>query len=187
MRIIAGKLKGRRIIAPKKLPVRPTTDRSKESLFNILNNRLEWDSISALDLFAGTGNISYELSSRGVNEITSVDQNRHCIFFITKTSEILELPIFPIKSAVNDFLQRPTRTYDFIFADPPYSFTLEELISIVDQVILYQWISDIGILVIEHDKHLSMETHPHWEETRTYGSNRFSFFRKKAGHKPDSV
>ena len=89
MRIISGTFKGRRLIAPKQLPVRPTTDRAKEALFNILNHRLIWDEIKTLDLFAGTGNISYELASRGVNNLTAVDQNKHCTYFIFGKSKML--------------------------------------------------------------------------------------------------
>ena len=86
MRIISGLLKGRRIIAPKKLPVRPTTDRSKEALFNILNNGYDFSEIRILDLFSGTGNISYEFGSRGVDDIVAVDRNKHCTRFIKETS-----------------------------------------------------------------------------------------------------
>ena len=82
-----GSHKGKRLFAPKKLPVRPTTDRSKEALFNILQHQYDWSSIRVLDLFAGTGNISYEFSSRGVNEVFSVDKNSHCIKFIKQTAE----------------------------------------------------------------------------------------------------
>ena len=91
MRIISGKYKGRKLVAPKKLPVRPTTDMAKEALFNILNNQYYFDEISVLDLFAGTGNISYEFASRGTENITCVDQNYGCIKYINETAELLEL------------------------------------------------------------------------------------------------
>ncbi len=106
MRIISGQYKGKRLIAPKNLPVRPTTDMAKESLFNILNNRYYFQNISVLDLFSGTGNISYEFASRGTEHIISVDQNFHCIQFIKKTIAQLqfEKEITPFKSDVFKFL-----------------------------------------------------------------------------------
>ena len=106
MRIISGTHKGRRIAAPKNLPVRPTTDRSKEGLFNILQHRLEFDTLSVLDLFSGTGNMSYEFASRGVSNITSVDQNSNCIHFIQKTSTELSLNINSIQSESTLFLKK---------------------------------------------------------------------------------
>ncbi|MBT8377462.1 MAG: RsmD family RNA methyltransferase, partial [Bacteroidia bacterium] len=93
MRIISGTYKGRRITAPKNLPVRPTTDMAKEALFNILNNHYYFDSIMVLDLFAGTGNISYEFASRGVEKILAVDENYKCIKFINETAESFNMPI----------------------------------------------------------------------------------------------
>ena len=121
MRIISGKHKGRRITAPKNLPVRPTTDMSKESLFNILNNHFNFNGLKVLDLFSGTGNISYEFASRGAGPITSVDGDMGCVNFIKKTATELDLDISAIKSDVFSFLERNKTTYDIIFADPPYN------------------------------------------------------------------
>lgn len=177
MRIISGIHKGRRLVAPKQLPVRPTTDRAKEALFNILHHRLVWDEIATLDLFAGTGNISYELASRGVTQLTAVDQNKHCVYFMAKTSEALDLPINVIKNSVEKFLEHPRPTpFDFIFADPPYAFTEEKLTSLADQLVQKDWLTEEGCLIIEHDKHLNLSTHPSFFEERIYGSSRFSFF-----------
>lgn len=176
MRIISGTFKGRRLTAPKQLPVRPTTDRAKEALFNILNNRLVWDEIKTLDLFAGTGNISYELASRGVHNLIAVDQNKYCTYFIHQTAKSFEMPIVVIKSTVEKFLEKPCGPFDFIFADPPYAFTQEQLLAIADKLTLSQWMNKKGLLVLEHDKHLSLSAHPQFEEERTYGSSRFSFF-----------
>ena len=106
MRIISGKYKSRRIIAPNKLPVRPTTDMAKEALFNILNNRYYFDEVSFLDLFAGTGNISYEFSSRGCEKITAVDADYGCIQFINTTATELDLSITALKSEVSAFLEK---------------------------------------------------------------------------------
>ena len=119
MRIISGSHKGRRVIAPKKLPVRPTTDRSKEGLFNILQHRLNFESLHVLDLFSGTGNISYEFASRGIANITAVDQNRHCVNFIKKTATDIGLTINSLQSDSITFLKKKVSHYDLIFGDPP--------------------------------------------------------------------
>ena len=176
MRIISGKHKGRRITAPKKLPVRPTTDRAKEALFNILNHRLEWENIASLDLYAGTGNISFELASRGVTKLTAVDQNKHCAHFIYQTNEALGLSITVVKNSVEKFLANPSGSFDFIFADPPYAFTEEMLLSLANTLLDNNWITKNGLLIIEHDKHLNLKSHQRFSEERTYGSSRFSFF-----------
>jgi len=120
MRIISGSLKGRRITAPKKLPVRPTTDRSKEALFNILNNWVEFSEIRVLDLFSGTGNISYEFGSRGVSNIVAVDQNKYCTRFIEETSTHFNLNVAVVCKNVFDYLKKPHQSFDVVFADPPY-------------------------------------------------------------------
>ena len=100
MRIISGQYKGKRLTAPKSLPVRPTTDFAKEALFNILNHRIDFNDVKMLDLFAGTGNISYEFASRGTQEITCVDADFGCIKFISKIADELSFPIRAIKSDV---------------------------------------------------------------------------------------
>ena len=125
MRIISGSHKGRRVIAPKKLPVRPTTDRSKEGLFNILQHRLNFESLHVLDLFSGTGNISYEFASRGIANITAVDQNRHCVNFIKKTATDIGLTINSLQSDSITFLKKKVSHYDLIFGDPPYDWKAE--------------------------------------------------------------
>ena len=125
MRIISGTYKGRKIIAPAKLPVRPTTDMAKEALFNILNNQYYFDDISVLDLFSGTGNISYEFASRGTEDITAVDDHYACIKFINDTAELFEMPIKTIKSDVFKFLENFGQQYSIIFADPPYDFEVD--------------------------------------------------------------
>lgn len=112
MRIISGSLKGRRILAPKKLPVRPTTDRSKEALFNILTNWVTFNEIRVLDLFSGTGNISYEFGSRGVTEIVAVDQNKYCTHFIEETSSKFGLNFEVINQNVFKFLEKQNQNFD---------------------------------------------------------------------------
>lgn len=176
MRIISGTFKGRRLKAPKQLPVRPTTDRAKEALFNILNNHFNWDEIKTLDLFSGTGNISFELASRGVQELTAVDQNKHCVYFIDQTAQSFEMPITVIKNSVERFLSHPAGNYDFIFADPPYVFSQDQLLTLAAQLLDNNWLNPEGILVIEHDSHINISEHPQCYEDRIYGSSRFSFF-----------
>jgi 16S rRNA (guanine(966)-N(2))-methyltransferase RsmD len=121
VRIISGKFKGRRIFPPKNLPVRPTTDMSKEALFNVLNNHFSFDSLKVMDLFSGTGNISYEFASRGSENITSVDGDFGCVKFIKQIAEEYDFNIAAIKSDVFKFLEKNTNSYDIIFADPPYA------------------------------------------------------------------
>lgn len=178
MRIISGQYKGRRIVAPKKLPVRPTTDMAKESLFNILNNRYYFDEISVLDLFAGTGNISYEFASRGSENITAVDSNFGCVRFISQTAEAFEMPIKAIKSDVYKFIEQCKSSFDIIFADPPYDFE-QELFSRIP-VIVFQngLLEDGGLLIVEHSKHTDLSTLSNFEFSKGYGSSVFSFFFK---------
>ena len=179
MRIISGHFKSRRITAPKNLPVRPTTDMAKESLFNILNNLFYFDDISVLDLFAGTGNISYEFASRGTNQITSVDQDFGCIKFINDTSEKFEMPIQTIKSDVFKFLEKTTLQAHIIFADPPYSFSDEQFTKIAELVFQNNVLANDGILIIEHSKHTDLSSLRHYNYSKSYGGNMFSFFENK--------
>ena len=177
MRIVSGRLKGRRIIAPKKLPVRPTTDMAKEGLFNILNNRIRFAEIEIIDLFAGIGSISFEFISRGTERVTAVDANYDCIKFLTKTSEELDLDLSIIKSDVFDFLEKTSQKADLIFADPPYDLSLEDFENIEEKVRSKSLLKDDGLLIIEHSKHTSLEHLQHFTEQRRYGNSVFSFFQ----------
>jgi 16S rRNA (guanine(966)-N(2))-methyltransferase RsmD len=176
MRIISGIHKGRKIIAPKQLPVRPTTDRSKEALFNILQHRFDFSEIQVLDLYAGTGNISYEFASRGATQITAVDQNRFCIQFIQKTSEALELNITAIKEESQHFIEQNENKYDLIFADPPYEFKEKayEILTDRSQYLLKPG----GLFILEHYKKIKLTHLQGFEYERVYGNNIFSFFAK---------
>jgi 16S rRNA (guanine(966)-N(2))-methyltransferase RsmD len=177
MRIISGKHKSRRINAPQNLPVRPTTDMAKESLFNILNNDYYLDQISVLDLFAGIGSISFEFASRGTQKITTVDQHAGCIQFINKIDKELELNLHTIQSDVYTFLQKCTQTFDVIFADPPYDFAEDEFQKIVDLVFENNLLLDDGTLIIEHSKHTDLSENDTFIKSKTYGGNMFSFFQ----------
>jgi 16S rRNA (guanine(966)-N(2))-methyltransferase RsmD len=159
MRIISGKLKSRRLSAPKNLPVRPTTDMAKESLFNILNNTYYFDAISVIDLFSGTGNISYEFASRGTKKIYSVDAHTGCIRYINTTAKELDLDISTFKSDVYKFLEKTPLKADVIFADPPYDFEEEQFLKIVNLVFDREILNEDGVLIVEHSKHTDLTSH----------------------------
>lgn len=176
MRIISGQYKGRRINAPRKLPVRPTTDMAKEALFNILNNHYYFDEISVLDLFSGTGSISYEFASRGSKNITAVDEDFGCIKFINEISQTFEMPILTIKGDVFKFLENASGQFTVIFADPPYAFADEQFEKIIELVFDNKLLEDDGILVVEHSKHTDLSQLEHFNYSKHYGSSMFSFF-----------
>ncbi len=176
MRIISGTYKGRRISAPKKLPVRPTTDMAKEALFNIINNQFYFDEISVLDLFAGTGSISYEFASRGTETITCVDQDFGCIKFINQTAEAFEMCIQTIKSDVYKFLENTKLKSTIIFADPPYAFTIEQFSKIPELIFQNNLLEEKGLLIIEHSKHTDLSNLVNYSYSKSYGGNMFSFF-----------
>jgi 16S rRNA (guanine966-N2)-methyltransferase len=176
MRIISGLYKGRRITAPKKLPVRPTTDMAKEALFNILHHQYYFDDISVLDLFSGSGNISYEFASRGTEQITAVDDNYGCIKFINETAEAFEMSISTLKSDVFKFLEKSKQKHDIIFADPPYDFEVEKFSKIPELVFQNQLLEDDGLLIVEHSKHTDLSHLDHYSHSKSYGGNVFSFF-----------
>lgn len=178
MRIISGQFKGRRITPPKNLPVRPTTDMLKEALFNILNNNFYFDGIAVLDLFSGTGSISYEFASRGTKTITSVDDNFGCIKFINKTAKTFEMPITAIKSDVFKFLETTNLKLDIIFADPPYTFNISEFSKISELVFKHQLLTKTGLLIIEHSKHEDLSGLPYFNHSKNYGGSVLSFFKE---------
>ena len=172
MRIISGTHKGRRLIAPNTLPVRPTTDRAKEALFNILENRYFFDGKNVLDLFSGTGNISFEFASRGCEKILAVDNNFNCINYIEKTSDELGFNISIIKSNCLQYLKNCKQQFNFIFADPPYDYEkYQELKNLVFEKNL---VKKDGVLILEHNKDTSFEADN--IELRKYGTVHFSVF-----------
>jgi 16S rRNA (guanine966-N2)-methyltransferase len=179
-RIISGKLRGKLIKAPLNLPVRPTTDFAKEGLFNILNNHFYLDEIRVLDLFAGTGNLSFELASRGTESINAVDQDRSCCNFIEKTSTELDFDkiIKVYRSEVFEFLKRDPQAYDLIIADPPFDY--QDYDKLVEKIFSKDLLLEDGYLVIEHDRDHDLSELPHFQEKRKYGKVSFSFFRHEA-------
>ncbi len=176
MRIISGIHGGRRIIPPANMPyTRPTTDIAREGLFNVLQNNLEIDSLSTLDLFGGTGCISYELASRGAKELTIVEQDRNMYDFIKSTAATLKLEnFFLLKADVFKFLQGCTKTFDFIFAGPPYALaTIDDLpVLIFNKKILNKG----GWFVLEHTPRNDYKKSPHYRTERNYGTTIFSIF-----------
>ena len=160
------------------MPVRPTTDMAKEGLFNILNNLVKFKDLKVLDLFAGSGNISYEFCSRGAGPVTAVDENFECIKFIKKTATELELDLTPFKSDVYKFLNKTPGLFDVIFADPPYNFNEKEFQKIAYIVFERKILSASGILIIEHSKHTDLSHTPNFKSSRRYGNSVFSFFEE---------
>lgn len=177
MRIIGGKFGRRRFNPPaNNWPTRPTTDYAKEALYNILQNRIDFENTKMLDLFGGTGNHCYEFLSRGSEEVTYVDNYAKCAAFVKKTAKELEVEdnIKVIKSDVFRFLKNVKEQYDFILADPPYS--LKTLAQLPDLIFENKILAVQGILVIEHDQQNSFEEHKRFIEVRKYGGCMFSFF-----------
>jgi len=172
MRIISGKHKARKIIAPKNLPVRPTTDRAKESIFNILENRYDFSENKILDLFSGTGNLSYEFSSRNALQITAVDINKNCIKFIEKINDELNFNIRTMLSDSFKFVSQTDENFDLIFIDPPYNYNNYHKIK--DIIIERKVINDGGCIIIEHDKRINFNDKN--TEIRKYGSVFFTMF-----------
>ena len=175
MRIISGKYKGRRIQPPTNITARPTTDFAKEGLFNLLNNRIDFEGISMLDLFAGTGGIGIEFVSRDCRNVTSVEQNERHIAFIRKVCSELKIEnLTAIKTDIFKFIDTCHCKFDFIFADPPYD--LKRLTEIPDLIFAKQLLAPDGLFVLEHSVKNSFENHPRFVEHRHYGNVNFSFF-----------
>ena len=178
MRIIAGTLRGRRLNPPANLPVRPTTDMARESLFNILTNYVDFEECTVLDLFAGTGAVSFEFVSRGAREVTAIDINAHCTDFIKSESARMQVPnLRVVRADVFDLLKRANRRFDIVFADPPYA--IDGLASLPDLVFSADILTDDGIFILEHPRDFAFEAHPHFWQHRAYGKVNFSFFANK--------
>jgi len=179
MRIISGKYKGRRFDPPKSFKVRPTTDFAKENLFNVLNNTVDWEDTIALDLFGGTGGISFELVSRGCPQVTCVEKNFNHASFVEKTKEELKIKseLLLLKMDVFSYLERCREQFDLIFADPPYD--MKNFLDVPRIVFEKDLIKPGGIFILEHPKDYDFSGLPLFEEKRVYGSVNFSIFRKE--------
>ena len=178
MRIISGKYKGRRISAPANITARPTTDFAKEGLFNLLNNRIDFEDIDVLDLFAGTGGISIEFVSRDCRTVISIEQNdRHCNFIRKVCNELKISNLSLMKTDVFKFIDSCRTQFDMIFADPPYE--LDKLAEIPDLIFNHKLLKADGLFVLEHSAKQSFQNHPNFVDHRNYGNVNFSFFENK--------
>lgn len=178
MRIIGGEHGGRRINPPSKMPyTRPTTDIAKEGLFNILQNSVDFENTRSLDLFGGTGSISYELASRGVPDLTIVEKDVQMYEFIKKTSEALGLENFKvIRSDVFKFINQAKEKYDLIFAGPPYA--LQNIDDLPKLVFEKDLLNEKGWFILEHTPRNNYENYPFFKSARNYGTTIFSIFEK---------
>jgi 16S rRNA (guanine966-N2)-methyltransferase len=176
VRIISGEHKGILINPPKGLPVRPTTDRAKESLFNILENNFDIDTLTVLDIFSGTGNIAYEFASRGAVKITAVDINEKCVQFIKSTKDKNRFEFLQVfKKDAFAFLKSAPEKYDIIFADAPYAH--KQIIEIPRIVNDKKLLNEKGWLIVEHESLLDLDQEPGFFDKRVYGQSAFSFFK----------
>lgn len=175
MRIIGGQWRGRRLHIPSSTwPVRPTTDFAREALFNILDNRFEYETSKALDLFGGTGIHSVELASRGCTDITYVDRYKASVKFMAQLAKEWDMPVTAVLSDVMRYLKKEKREWDYIFADPPYDFDRYE--ELIELILAPGTLSEHGFSVIEHISKKKLDQLPGFTESRRYGQSVFSFF-----------
>jgi 16S rRNA (guanine966-N2)-methyltransferase len=176
MRIIGGEHGGRKFNPPNNMPyTRPTTDIAKEGLFNVLQHKLDFENLKTLDLFGGTGSISYELASRGVLDLTIVEKDTAMYEFIKKTSATLRLENFKVvKSDVFKFIETCTQKFDFIFAGPPYALAaIDELPRLIFEK---QLLSKDGWFILEHTPRNGYKDFPYYKAERNYGTTVFTTF-----------
>ncbi len=179
MRIISGSLGGRRFNPPSKMPyTRPTTDIAKEGLFNVLQNNLDFEELKTLDLFGGTGSISYELASRGVSNLTIVEKDQRMFDFIKRTASDLKIEnIKVVRSEVFKFIDQCADKFDFIFAGPPYALnTIDEL---PRNIFAKELLNAGGWFVLEHTPRNNYENFPFFKSSRNYGTTIFSIFENR--------
>mgnify|MGYP003334215769 CR=1 FL=1 len=178
MRIITGKLKGRRINIPKGFDVRPTTDRTKESIFNKIEVYKYIEGSKVLDLFGGSGSLGFEAISRGAKSVTFVDINPKNIALIEKTASEFDVDA-QVRTAVSDvqrFVGGMAVPFDFIFCDPPYNYEwMEEMI---ESILSENWLTEEGWFILEHDKYHNYKEHPHCFFSKAYGRTTVSIFEK---------
>lgn len=179
MRIIGGDLKGRSILPPAGYKARPTTDFAKEGLFNVLVNEIDFSRSSLLDLFSGTGSISFEFASRGCRDIVAIEMNAVNASFIKKTASALGVTdcMQVVHHNVFDFLPICHRQFEVVFADPPYA--IDGLDTIPDKVFSHSVVKEGGYLILEHPADYSFKEHPNFVKEKKYGNVHFSFFEKR--------
>jgi len=178
MRIIGGQFKSRIFRPAKNFKARPTTDFARENLFNILENRYDFENKKVLDLFSGTGSISFEFASRGCLDVTSIELDRFHHKFIESVIETLGIKriVKAMNADVFKFISRTSERYDLIFADPPYE--LDRIAEIPNLIMNSNLLNNEGLLVLEHGKTNDFSSHPFFRELRKYGSVHFSFFSR---------
>lgn len=177
MRIVSGKYKGRAINPPKNLRARPTTDFAKENLFNVLTNLVDFEECDVLDLFSGTGSISYEFASRGARSVTSVEINPVHYNFIRQTARQLGIEnLHAVKANVFLYLKSCAKQFDIIFSDAPYD--LEGSEEVIREVLDRNLLRPDGLLIFEHSKKMDFSQYKEFWQLRSYGSVQFSFFKK---------
>jgi len=175
VRIISGTYKGRHIYPPRNFKARPTTDFAKESLFNILNNNFDFEDCDVLDLFSGTGSITFEFASRGARSVFAIENDSDHYKFIRKTADELGFDqVKTIRGDVFSFIRRPFQSFDLIFADPPYD--LPGLEKLPDEIFKTNILQENGWFILEHGSKLSFTAHPLFYQHRAYGSVNFSIF-----------
>jgi len=178
MRIVGGIFGGRRFNPPARIPARPTTEVAKEGLFNTLQNIIDIEDAKTLDLFGGTGSISYELASRGAADLTLIERDLTTIDFIKKTAQELKISdkLHVIRGDVFKFMKQNTEQYDFIFAGPPYA--LESIDELPHLVFELKMLKPGGIFVLEHTPRNDYQQHPHFLRMKNYGTTIFTFFNQ---------
>jgi 16S rRNA (guanine966-N2)-methyltransferase len=182
VRIISGRFRSKQIHPPSNIPVRPTTDFAKESLFNILNNIVDFEETRVLDLFAGTGSISFEFISRGSGQVTAIDTNPNCIAFIQRMAgEMKTDSLMAIRTDVFRFIKSPGTSYNLVFADPPYD--MEEIDTLPVKILSGTLLETDGWFIMEHSRHYEFSEHPDFYDHRKYGNVHFTIFRKNRENK----
>ena len=177
MRIISGRYKGRTIVPPRNLRARPTTDFAKENLFNVLGNLIDFEECDVLDLFSGTGSISYEFASRGARSVTSVEINPVHHTFIRQTAKELGFEnFFAVKANALRYIKTCPKQFDVIFSDAPYD--MEGSAEVVEEVLGSEMMREGAIFIFEHSKKMDFSDHEFFWQLRSYGSVQFSFFKK---------
>lgn len=176
MRIITGKLKGRRISIPKQVDTRPTSDRTKEGMFSIIDARRYFTGITVLDLFSGSGNLAFEAISRGARKAVCIEQNKTCCLFIEKSAITLgidaQVQIF--QADVWQYLAAISNPYDLVFADPPYDY--EFMTQLPDVVLTKGWLKEDGWFILEHDARHDFSEHSHCVFSKPYGRTIVTIF-----------
>lgn len=186
MRIVGGIFGGRTIVPPRNLRARPTTDFAKENLFNVLSNLVDLEECDILDLFSGTGSISYEFVSRGARSVTSVEVNAVHHDFIRRTAASFGMKnLYAVRANAFLYLKSCRKQFDIVFSDAPYDLPGSE--EVIDLVLGRGLLREGGMLIFEHSRGKSFADHPALLQTRSYGSVQFSFFSAADGAGPDAA